>query len=80
MPFLDPSSVLLPSYSEAANHAVVPKGKFFLPNPSPKLSASPDLFQKVLLCEPECVSITIILFPLHPNSQKKNYIPSNSRL
>lgn len=67
MPFLDPSSFLLSSYSEAvntkeailyktkeaANHAIAHKGKLFLSNPSPKLNACPDLFLKVLLCKPE---------------------------
>lgn len=96
MPFLDPTSFLLPPlfffppilkqliprrqyilcYSfktkEAANRASAPKGKSFLSNPSPKLSACPDLFLKVLLCKPEWISIIIILFLPHPKSQKRN--------
>lgn len=91
MPFLDPSSFLLPSHSEAVNtkqttHTVLilikprrqpimllyPRANFFFLTHPPKLSASPDLFLKVLLCKPERISITIILVLLQPNSQKRN--------
>lgn len=91
MPFLDPSSFLLPSLSEAADTKETtytalffkkprrlpimllhPRAHFFLSNPSPKLSTSPDLFLKVSLYKPEWISMAIILFRLHPNLQKEN--------